>query len=90
MTETILILDGLDCASCANKIETESKNISGVIDVSLNFVSKKLKLSTENSKEEEIISQVKDIVHKYEPNVEVSLANEKKYIERILIMDGLD
>ena len=39
-----LILENLDCASCANKIECEVKKINGISKASVNFVSSKLEV----------------------------------------------
>ena len=39
-----LLLEGLDCASCANKIEAEVNQINGVVKASVNFVSIKLEV----------------------------------------------
>jgi len=36
-----LILEGLNCANCAQKIETKVREIEGVKNASVNFVSKK-------------------------------------------------
>lgn len=70
MHEIILVLNGLNCASCAKKIEGFSREIEGVQDVSLDLISKKLKIVTD--KEEDKISiknQVVKIINKLEPDV---------------------
>ena len=42
--ERIYILDELDCANCAMKIERHVGKIKGVKECSVDFVSKRLKL----------------------------------------------
>lgn len=90
MTEKILILEGLNCASCANKIEDASKKISGVTNASFNFVSKKLKLNIDSDDENKIVSEVKNIVNSLEPDVKVLEDKKTEYKNKVLIMDGLD
>ena len=43
----ILMLMGLGCANCAAKIEKEVKTIDGVVNATVDFVSKKLIISTD-------------------------------------------
>ncbi len=66
-----LLLEDLDCAHCAAKIETDVKNLAGVNSASLVFLTQKLNLDIEDGKEAEVVKAVKDIVKKYEPDVEV-------------------
>jgi len=42
MVKKELILEGLDCANCASKIELKVKAIPGVQDAYIDFVSQKL------------------------------------------------
>ncbi len=72
MKEIVLELNGLNCASCAKKIEDFSKEIDGVEDANLDFISKKLKIRP--NKEENINSitnEVIKIVKGLEPDVVV-------------------
>ncbi len=71
MKEIVLELNGLNCSSCAQKIEDFTKDIDGVEGVQLDFVSKKLKIMSEEEKEETITSQVRKIVKRLEPDVVV-------------------
>lgn len=78
------ILEGLDCGNCAAKIERESNNINGVKSAVVDFVSTKLIIEIENpSKESDIIDNIKEIVYKYEPDVNVIVfeAKDKVYKE---------
>ena len=72
MSTIELILDGLDCGSCANKIEEKTKKIKYVGDSKIDFVNKKLTLTLlEDARKEEIICNTRAIVEKLEPHVKV-------------------
>ena len=74
-----ILLDGLDCGNCAAKIERESNNIDGVKSAVVDFVATKLILEIANpSKENDIINKIKDIVNKFEPDVNVILLEDRK------------
>lgn len=73
-----LILEGLDCANCAAKIEKKVNEIEGVDSASMNFVTNMLTIETQNTgKFEEILNQVKGIVKKYEPHVNVVVEHDR-------------
>ena len=74
-----LILEGLDCANCANKIENEVNNIDGV-EAKINFVNKTLTIKTENNYDE-ILNKVKNIISKHEPHVKIMEKNKQNYKE---------
>lgn len=66
------ILEGLDCANCAAKIEKKVSEINGVASASVNFVTKKLTFEAmDSSNLNELIGQVKATVKKVEPDVKV-------------------
>jgi Cd2+/Zn2+-exporting ATPase len=73
MEKKELVLDGLDCASCAAKIEESVKNLENVDGVELNFITKTLSIKVED---EEKIEEIKKIVKKIEPEVEVYEKNK--------------
>ncbi len=62
------ILEDLDCANCAVKIEDAVKNIEGVRECSVSFVTEKMIVEIDYEKEEEIKKQIKKIVKKIEPD----------------------
>jgi len=64
------ILNNLDCASCATKIEDSLSKLDEVKFVSVNFANSSMTIDTEN------IEKVKALIKKLEPEVEVS-ENEK-------------
>ncbi|MDF3000348.1 MAG: heavy metal translocating P-type ATPase [Bacillota bacterium] len=66
------ILEGLDCANCAAKIEKKVSEINGLEDASVNFVTKTLSFHVNQMEgTDAIASQVKNIVRKLEPDVKV-------------------
>ena len=70
--EIKLVLSGLNCANCANKIETKVNKISGIKNVSLNFSTTVLTVEFDKKEEKNnIINEIKSIVKKLEPQVKV-------------------
>ncbi len=56
------ILDGLNCAHCASKIEEKITNDNRFFDVSFNFATKKLTLNTRISNPKDEIQQIVDSI----------------------------
>lgn len=67
----IYILEELDCANCAAKIEEGINKIDGVNKATVSFLSKKLVLDAEDSKMEAVVAQAKKLIKKLEPDVEM-------------------
>ena len=67
-------LDGLDCATCAAKIENAVAKLDGVSAASVNFMTTKLVIEGEESRMDEIMEQATAIVKKLEPDVVVRKA----------------
>lgn len=85
-----LILEGLDCANCASKIESKVKEINGVCSVHMNFVTKTLSIEIENAEKlDEVLIQVKNIINKYEPGVIVNERIITKTEKKVLLLMGL-
>ena len=71
--EIQLSLAGLNCANCANKIETKVNEFEGVKEAVLNFSLQRLTITlTSKGEREEIISRTKALVNELEPDVVVS------------------
>ena len=62
------ILEDLDCANCAAKIEDGVKNIEGVLECSVSFITEKMIVEIEEGKEKEVEKQIKKVVKKIEPD----------------------
>lgn len=82
------ILNGLDCAHCAQKIVDKINLLDEVENASLNFATKTLKITAENSK---AFEKAKKIVTEIEPDVKVkdfsSSQDEEKFSLIDLIID---
>ena len=77
--EIKLVLDGLNCANCANKIESKVNKINGVKEATVNFSTSILTVEAhEENLKEEIIKEIKSIVKKLEPHVNVEEKVEGK------------
>lgn len=73
-----IMLQGLCCANCAGKIERESNKIDGVKSAVVDFISTKLIMEIDNPlKQNTIIDNVKGIVKRIEPNVNVIVLEDK-------------
>jgi len=90
-TTVELVLEGLDCASCAEKINEKVMKLNNVNESSLNFVTKilKIELVSIDSKNQVVESATK-IVRKLEPGVTVSEKVDLKYTKKVLLLEGLD
>ncbi|MGE4415413.1 MAG: heavy metal translocating P-type ATPase [Bacteroidales bacterium] len=90
MLKKEVILEGLDCANCAAKIEDEVNKLNGV-KAYMNFMNKTLTLETESEQEyKDTLQQVETIVHKHEPDVVVKEQSVNKSNKKVLILEGLD
>lgn len=84
------ILQGLDCANCAGKIEARVQKISGINNVSLNFMSKTLTIGIgATDKTSMIVSEISNIVKEIEPDVVVKEKSVSKGVKKVLILEGL-
>ena len=69
--EKVLILKGLDCPNCAAKIQREVAAIQGVETAYINLINQTLTIQGDAACWESTEKQVRTIVHRYEPEVEV-------------------
>lgn len=74
MKKTVVMLEGLNCAHCAGKIEEKIKTLEYLEEAELNFINKEIRYRLKNENEsEKAFEQIKDIVNKIEPDVKVSI-----------------
>ncbi|MCI5835102.1 MAG: heavy-metal-associated domain-containing protein [Firmicutes bacterium] len=66
--EKIFILDGLDCANCAAKIEEAVSKLDGVENISVSFMTQRMTFEIEN---EEKLKEIKDLIKKIESDVDI-------------------
>lgn len=65
------ILEDLDCANCAAKMEEEISKLDGVNSVNVSFISTKMTLELVEENVDEILKQIEKIVKKIEPDVKL-------------------
>ena len=75
------ILKGLDCANCANKIEKKVASYEEYHNVVVNFSTLKLNFES-NEESSKVTKNIKDIVKKIEPDVEVLEKEEKINVKK--------
>lgn len=64
-------IEELDCAHCAAKIEEEIKKIDGVISATVNFLSQKLTIETEEDLFESVLEKAEKVCRKIEPDCRI-------------------
>ena len=68
------ILDGLDCANCAAKMEQAINELDGVRKATVNFMTTKMVIDGEEEKMPTIIAEAEKIVKKFEPDTRMKKA----------------
>ena len=63
----------LDCANCAAKMEDAIRKIDGVNEVSVSFLSQKLTIDADESRLDDIMSQVVKVCKRVEPDCTIVL-----------------
>lgn len=82
-----LTLDGLDCASCAIKIEDSIKSITGVREASLNFVTKTLKIEAADSDQlDHVLTEAQKVIRKLEPKVIIKNKEIEKATQTLILV----
>lgn len=64
----IIKLENLDCASCTSKMEDAIKKIEGIDDVSVIFMTQKMKLERNEATYDTIMMEIKKVCKKIEPD----------------------
>ena len=63
------ILENLDCANCAAKMENAIGKLNDVESVSISFMTTKMVLKADEDKMDTVIAESKKIIKKIEPDV---------------------
>lgn len=63
------MLEELDCANCAQKMENGIRKVDGVEACTVTFMTKKMVIEGEESKFDTILHEAKRIIKKLEPDV---------------------
>ena len=64
-------LNELDCANCAAKMERRIKELEGVTDASVSFMTQRLMLETEAEDQTAILDAAEKIIKKIEPDCRI-------------------
>lgn len=75
-------LEGLDCANCAQKIESYIKQMKHVKDASLQFSSGTLHVKCEKKNKQAIITQILEIVPTLEEGVQIHCEKQQKSLSK--------
>ncbi|WP_291580132.1 heavy metal translocating P-type ATPase [Clostridium sp. UBA6640] len=88
-----LILENLDCANCASKIENKVKDNKDIKEVTVNFMTKTLTFEPhDEANVSKIINEIKNTVNKFEPDVVVKEKAKKNNTKakKEFILENLD
>lgn len=62
----------VDCANCANLVEDAAKKVTGVKELSISFMTQKMKVSfDEGADKESVMAEVLKVAKKVEPDFEI-------------------
>lgn len=67
------VLEDLDCANCARKMEEAIAKIDGVVSVNVSFISQKMTIEADDTVFDDIIKKVVKTIKKVEPDCKVKL-----------------
>lgn len=67
----VFLLEDLECAHCAGKIEREVAKLEGVSESKVTFLTQKLTVEVDEANAGSLLAAVKKIVKKVEPDVTV-------------------
>ena len=65
----VYILEGLDCANCAAKIEAKLRTLNGVDDLTITYATKQMKLSAKNP--DQMIPMIKETIDTMEDGITI-------------------
>ncbi|MFQ9149300.1 MAG: cation transporter [Eubacteriales bacterium] len=69
----VYMLEDLDCANCALKMEDGIKKIDGVVNAKVNFMTQKMTIETEADDQKKIMKEVVKVCRKIEPDCTILL-----------------
>lgn len=70
MKKTFKMVD-LDCANCAAKMENAIKNLDGVTDATVSFMTQKLTIDAPDEQFDTIVAQAVKVCKKVEPDCQI-------------------
>ena len=69
----VYMLEDLDCANCALKMEDGIKKIDGVVNAEVNFMTQKMTIETEADDQKKIMKEIVKVCRKIEPDCTILL-----------------
>lgn len=67
------VLEDLDCANCARKMEEAIAKIDGVVSINVSFISQKMTIEADDAVFDDIMKKVVKTIKKVEPDCKVKL-----------------
>lgn len=64
-------IEGLDCANCANELESELRELDLISNVSISFMTEKLSFDCVEDNIDEVLEEIKKVIKKEEPDVSI-------------------
>lgn len=62
----------IDCANCANLVEEAAKKVAGVKELSISFMTQKMKVTFEDDADQDaVMAEVLKVAKKMEPDFEI-------------------
>ena len=73
MQRKVYILENLDCANCARKMEDAIKKIDGVNDANVSFLTQKMMVDADDARFDAIMQEVVKVCKRVEPDCVINL-----------------
>ena len=73
MPNKVYIIENLDCANCAAKMENGIKKLDGVNDATVSFLTQKMTVDADDARFDDIMKQVVKLCKKIEPDCVINL-----------------
>ncbi len=64
-------IEGLDCANCANELESALQKIEQIENVSISFIMQKLSFECQEENKETALKEIRKVIKKEEPDVTI-------------------
>ena len=64
-------IEGLDCANCANELESELRELDLIDNVSISFMTEKLSFDCEENNIDKVLKEIKKVIKREEPDVSI-------------------
>ena len=71
MMKKTFVLEDLDCAHCAARMEEGIRKIAGVTDASVNFLAQRLTLEADDAVFEKVLKEAVKVCRRIEPDCAV-------------------